>query len=61
VTVSGRIMGNERERIYRFADFTLEVTEHRVKRRGRNIYLPPKTFEMLLYLVERPGRLALAP
>ncbi|MDW7681166.1 MAG: winged helix-turn-helix domain-containing protein, partial [bacterium] len=45
------------QNIYRFADFTLEVTEHRLRRGDREIYLRPKTFETLLYLVERYGHL----
>jgi len=44
-------------RIYRFADFTLDVCEHRLSRGDQEIYLRPKTFETLLYLVERHGHL----
>lgn len=45
------------KRIYRFADFTLDTSEHRLLRGRKEIYLPPKTFETLLYLVERHGHL----
>src|SRR6266542_3207006 len=45
------------KRIYRFADFTLDTSEHRLLRGSREIYLPPKTFETLLYLVDRHGHL----
>src|SRR6266508_3236608 len=45
------------KRIYRFADFTLDTSEHRLLRGREEIYLPPKTFETLLYLVERHGHL----
>jgi len=45
------------EQIYRFADFTLEVGEHRLQRGDQEIYLRPKTFETLLYLVQRHGHL----
>ncbi len=45
------------QRIYRFADFTLDTSEHRLLRGSREIYLPPKTFETLLYLVDRHGHL----
>lgn len=44
-------------RIYQFGDFALEVSEHRLRRSGQDFYLPPKTFETLLYLVERHGHL----
>jgi DNA-binding winged helix-turn-helix (wHTH) protein/tetratricopeptide (TPR) repeat protein len=43
--------------IYRFSDLILDVGERCLKRDGRQIYLPPKTFATLLYLIERPGRL----
>jgi TolB-like protein/DNA-binding winged helix-turn-helix (wHTH) protein/Flp pilus assembly protein TadD len=46
-----------REQIYRFADFILEASEHRLQRGDQEIYLRPKTFETLLYLVERHGHL----
>jgi DNA-binding winged helix-turn-helix (wHTH) protein/TolB-like protein/Tfp pilus assembly protein PilF len=45
------------KRIYRFADFTLDTGEHRLLRGAEEIYLPPKTFETLLYLVDRHGHL----
>src|SRR6266498_658382 len=45
------------KRIYRFADFTLDTSEHRLLRGSREIYLPPKTFETLLYLIDRHGHL----
>jgi DNA-binding winged helix-turn-helix (wHTH) protein/TolB-like protein/Flp pilus assembly protein TadD len=45
------------KRIYRFADFTLDAGEHRLLRGTEEIYLPPKTFDTLLYLVERHGHL----
>ena len=44
-------------RIYRFADFTLDPREHRLLRGAEEIYLAPKTFETLLYLVSRHGHL----
>jgi DNA-binding winged helix-turn-helix (wHTH) protein/TolB-like protein/Tfp pilus assembly protein PilF len=46
-----------RKRIYRFADFTLDASEHRLMRGSEEIYLPPKTFETLLFLVDRHGHL----
>lgn len=50
-------MTHATHKTYRFADFTLEASEHRLSRRGQEIYLRPKTFETLLYLVERHGHL----
>ncbi len=43
--------------IYRFADFALEVSEHRLRRGDEEIYLRPKAFDTLLYLVEHHGHL----
>ncbi len=45
------------EQIFRFADFTLEVSEHCLRRGDQEIYLRPKTFETLLYLIQRHGHL----
>ena len=42
---------------YRFGDFTLDLEEHRLASRDRDIPLQPKTFETLRCLVERHGRL----
>lgn len=50
-------MSHQEERIYRFAEYTLEASERRLKRGDEEIYLPPKNYEMLLYLVERHGHL----
>ena len=47
----------EIKRIYRFSDFTLDPSEHRLLKGSREIYLPPRTFETLLYLVNRHGHL----
>ena len=46
-----------RKRIYRFGGFILDVNERRLERDGQEIYLQPKTFDTLLYLVERHGSL----
>lgn len=48
---------NDGEKIFRFADFTLDVSEHRLVCGEQEIYLRPKTFETLRYLVERHGHL----
>ncbi len=42
---------------YRFGDFTLETGEHTLRREGREVFLRPKAFETLLYLVDRHGHL----
>jgi TolB-like protein/DNA-binding winged helix-turn-helix (wHTH) protein/tetratricopeptide (TPR) repeat protein len=42
---------------YRFGDFVLDVSEHRLKRGEQEIYLRPRSFEALVYLIERHGRL----
>ena len=47
----------EEQRIYRFGDFTLEVGEHRLLRSGEEVYLRPKSFETLSYLIKRHGHL----
>jgi DNA-binding winged helix-turn-helix (wHTH) protein/TolB-like protein/Flp pilus assembly protein TadD len=46
-----------RKPIYRFGPFTLDRVERRLARDGVEIYLQPKTFDTLLYLVERHGSL----
>jgi DNA-binding winged helix-turn-helix (wHTH) protein/predicted Zn-dependent protease len=43
--------------LYRFGEFELSPTEHRVTRNGQSVKLTPKAFDLLLFLVERPGRL----
>jgi formylglycine-generating enzyme required for sulfatase activity/DNA-binding winged helix-turn-helix (wHTH) protein len=50
-------MAFEYKQIYRFADFILDPTERRLKQGSDEVYLPPKTFETLLFLVERHGHL----
>jgi DNA-binding winged helix-turn-helix (wHTH) protein/TolB-like protein/Tfp pilus assembly protein PilF len=51
------VMLPEIKRIYRFSDFTLDASEHCLLHGNREIYLPPRTFETLLYLVNRHGHL----
>src|SRR5215510_3917572 len=46
------------KRIYLFADFTLDVNDHRLLRENEEIYLQPRTFETLVYLIEHHGHLA---
>jgi DNA-binding winged helix-turn-helix (wHTH) protein/TolB-like protein/tetratricopeptide (TPR) repeat protein len=44
-------------RIYRFGEFTLNTGEQTLLRGTNEVYLQPKTFETLVYLVERHGHL----
>jgi hypothetical protein len=44
-------MPHEEERTYRFDDFMLEASEHRLRRGRQEIDLPPKTFDQ-----RPPGR-----
>ena len=43
--------------IYRFGPFVLDVADRSLKRDGIPIPLTPKIFELLVALVENPGRL----
>jgi TolB-like protein/Tfp pilus assembly protein PilF len=43
--------------IYRFGDFTLATSEHLLRKLDRDVFLRPKAFGTLLYLVERHGHL----
>ncbi|MBZ5538505.1 MAG: tetratricopeptide repeat protein [Acidobacteriia bacterium] len=45
------------EQSYRFGEFTLDASEHNLRRKGREVFLRPKAFETLWYLVERHGHL----
>ena len=44
-------------KVYQFGPYTLEVAEHRLRHGDREVSLPPKAFETLVYLVERHGHL----
>src|SRR5688500_950957 len=44
-------------RIYRFGPFVLDVADRSLKRQGTPISLTPKTFDLLVALVENAGRL----
>jgi DNA-binding winged helix-turn-helix (wHTH) protein len=48
---------NSSAALYRFGDFILEVKDRRLLQGKQEIYLRPKTFEVLLYLVEHQGHL----
>src|SRR5688572_25047209 len=42
--------------VFRFGDFVLDGTQRRLLRSGEDVYLPPKTFELLLHLLRNRGR-----
>ena len=48
---------NEKMKIYKFGDFTFGVKEYNLKKENQELYLRPKTYETLLYLVEHHGNL----
>ena len=52
-------MVHQTQPIYQFGPFRLESSEHRLLRDGKPLPLPHKAFEVLLVLVESPGRLVL--
>ncbi len=43
--------------MFRFGDFALDIREHTLKHSEHPIYLRPKSFDTLAFLVERQGRL----
>ena len=42
--------------VFRFGDFVLDGSQRRLLRSGEDVYLPPKTFELLLHLLQNKGR-----
>src|SRR5688500_16248885 len=50
-------MTERSNRIYRFGPFVLDVSDRSLKREGSPISLTPKTFDLLVALVENAGRL----
>ena len=42
--------------VFRFGDFVLDGPQRRLLRSGEDVYLPPKTFELLLHLLQNRGR-----
>jgi adenylate cyclase len=42
--------------VFRFGDFVLDGSQRRLLRSGDDVYLPPKTFELLSYLLQNRGR-----
>ena len=43
--------------VYQFREFTLDVGERRLSRCGVAVHLPPKAHDLLVMLVQQPGRL----
>jgi len=50
-------MADRTTRIYRFGPFVLDVADRSLKRQGTPLSLTPKTFDLLVALVENAGRL----
>src|SRR5215204_579126 len=42
--------------VFRFGEFALDSAQRRLLRSGEDVYLPPKTFELLLHLLQNRGR-----
>jgi DNA-binding winged helix-turn-helix (wHTH) protein len=42
--------------VFRFGDFVLDGSQRRLLRSGEDVYLPPKTFQLLLHLLQNRGR-----
>ena len=42
--------------VFRFGDFVLDGSQRRLLRSGKDVYLPPKTFDLLLHLLQNRGR-----
>src|SRR5262245_22955848 len=53
---TGQLNQFETNQTYRFGDYELDVTERVLKRDGEIVSLPLKSFEVLLVLLERHGR-----
>jgi len=47
----------ENAKIYKFGNFTFGVKEYNLKKGNKELYLRPKTYETLLYLIEHHGKL----
>jgi DNA-binding winged helix-turn-helix (wHTH) protein/TolB-like protein/Flp pilus assembly protein TadD len=42
--------------VFRFGDFVLDESQRRLLRSGEDVYVPAKTFELLLHLLQNRGR-----
>ena len=54
---SGAQMNGKENREYQFKSFLLNVSERQLLDVGRNVALTPKSFDTLVYLIERAGHL----
>ena len=43
-------------RLFRFGGFVLDCAQRRLVHANEELYLPPKTFDLLLYLIQNRGR-----
>src|SRR5688500_12446466 len=50
-------MPNENQHFYEFGTFRIDLEERRLLQNDQPINLPPKTFELLLFLVERDNKI----
>lgn len=50
-------MGNDLSHFYEFGPFCVDLRERTLFRQGKAVALPPKTFDMLLVLIENRGRI----
>ncbi|MEW6127799.1 MAG: winged helix-turn-helix domain-containing protein [Acidobacteriota bacterium] len=50
-------MSSQSNKFYDFGDFRLDATERVLLRDGKDLLLPPKTFDVLLALVNNRGRI----
>src|SRR6478672_3205121 len=50
-------MREQREQVYTFDDFRLDVSDRQLLHDGRPVTLPAKAFDMLVVLIENGGRL----
>src|SRR5215475_15690751 len=55
--VHGVAMSHQPKHIYEFGPFRLDATERLLLRDGADVPLTPRVFDLLLVLVEQPGRL----
>ena len=46
----------EQSPVFRFGEFALDCAQRRLLRSGQDVYLPPKTFELLHHLLRNRGR-----
>ena len=54
--IASAAMSSPASGLYEFGPFRLDLERHLLSRAGQSLPLPPKTFELLLLLVQSPGR-----